>query len=209
MSERLTLSVLYYSSTGTNHAMAEVAAREAERRGADVRFRRVPELAPLEAIRSNPAWIRHHEATRHVSEATLDDLRLADCLLFSMPTRFGGIPAQMKQFLDSAGPLWAKGELANKAVSAMSSAQNLHGGQEATLLAFYTVMWHWGAIVVAPGYTDPAFFPAGGNPYGVSTVAVEDGKLASETVAAVQAQTRRLLEVGSFIREGMKQRSTV
>jgi NAD(P)H dehydrogenase (quinone) len=204
MSEQLTLSVLYYSATGTNHALAEAAARTAEREGAAVRLRRVLELAPDEAVRANPAWSRHREATRHIAEATMDDLKAADCLLFSVPTRFGGIPAQMKQFLDQAGPLWAQGELANKAVSAMSSAQNLHGGQEATLLALYTVMWHWGAIVVAPGYTHPAYFAAGGNPYGVSTVAVENGQLAEETVAAVEAQTRRLLQVGGWIRAGLK-----
>ncbi len=201
----LTLTVLYYSATGTNHAMAQEAAREGERQGARVRLRQVAELAPEAAIAMNAAWQAHRAATRHVEVATLEDLQAADCLMVSMPTRFGGIPAQMKQFLDQAGPLWATGKLVNKAVSAMSSAQNPHGGQEATLLSFYTVMWHWGAIVVAPGYTDPTFIAAGGNPYGVSTVAVEGGRLKPETVAAVQAQTRRLLQVGGWIRDGASQ----
>ena len=198
----LTLTVLYYSATGTNHAMAAEAAQEGERLGARVRLRQVPELAPESAIAGNPAWQAHRAATRDVAVATLDDLRDADCLMVSMPTRFGGIPAQMKQFLDQTGPLWATGRLVNKAVSAMSSAQNPHGGQEATLLAFYTIMFHWGAIVVPPGYSDPAFIAAGGNPYGVSTVAVQGGALKPETATAVQAQTRRLLEVGRWIRDG-------
>lgn len=58
----------------------------------------------------------------------------------------------------------------------MSSAQNTHGGQEATILSLYTTMYHWGAIVVASGYTDPVTFGAGGNPYGTSVTIGQDGK---------------------------------
>ena len=39
----------------------------------------------------------------------------------------------------------------NKVVSGMSSAQNPHGGQEATIKSLYTSMMHWGAIIVSPG----------------------------------------------------------
>lgn len=44
----------------------------------------------------------------------------------------------------------------------MTSAQNPHGGQEATILSIYTTKYHWGAIVAAPGYTDPVTFGAEG-----------------------------------------------
>ena len=90
-----------------------------------------------------------------MKEASLDDLEWADALIFSMPSRFGNLPSQMKQFLDTTGGLWAEGKLVNKVVSAMASAQNPNGGQEQTILNLYTTMYHWGAIVVAPGYTDP------------------------------------------------------
>ncbi len=188
------IAVIYYSATGTNHRLALEAEKAAREMGAEVRVRRVPELAPPEAINSNPAWKEHVEKTADVAVASLDDLDWADGLIFSVPTRYGNMAAQMKQFLDSTGPLWAQGKLANKTVTAMSSAANPHGGQETTILALYTSMYHWGAIVVAPGYTDQVLFAAGGNPYGTSVTASEEG-IPAETLAAVSHQTKRLVEI--------------
>jgi NAD(P)H dehydrogenase (quinone) len=198
------VAVIYYSATGTNHAMAEEAVRAVVDLGAEARLRKVPELAPETAVAANPDWARHREATAEVPEATLEDVDWGDVLIFSTPTRYGGPAAQMKQFLDQSGPLWAKGRLTNKVVTAMTSAQNPHGGQEATLLALYTSMWHWGAIVVAPGYTDPAFMAAGGNPYGVSTVAAPGGNLAPEIRRAVRSQATRAVQVAQWLKLGQE-----
>jgi NAD(P)H dehydrogenase (quinone) len=38
-------------------------------------------------------------------------------------------------------------------------------------------MYHWGALVVTPGYTDPVIFGAGGNPYGTSVTVDQNGKM--------------------------------
>ncbi len=192
------IAVIYYSATGTNHQLALAAVEGAKEVGADVRLRRVKELAPKEAMATNPAWMSHHEATREtVAEATLDDLDWADGMVFSVPTRFGGMAAQMKQFLDTAGPLWGQGKLAGKVVTAMSSASNAHGGQEATILSLYTTMYHWGAIVVAPGYTDPVLFPAGGNPYGTSVTATKEGTVPEEVLAAARYQAQRVVRIAA------------
>ena len=51
---------------------------------------------------------------------------------------------------------------------------------------------HWGAVIVAPGYTDPSIFEAGGNPYGYSTNA---GGFDDKGRAAVAHQARRLVEM--------------
>lgn len=161
------VAVIYYSSTGTTHAMALAAAEAAEKAGAEVRLRRVAELAPAEAIRSNEQWSAHRDATRDVAEATLDDLEWADALVFGTPTRFGVMAAQLKQYLDGAGPLWAQGKLANKIFAGFCSTATAHGGHESTLLSLFTVAYHWGSIVVTPGYTQPAQFESG-NPYGGS-----------------------------------------
>lgn len=75
--------------------------------------------------------------------------------------------AQLKQFVDGTGGLWAKGLLADKVYSAFTSAATEHGGNESTLLGLNNVFIHWGGIIVAPGYTDPVKF-ADGNPYGTS-----------------------------------------
>ncbi|MFS0781946.1 NAD(P)H:quinone oxidoreductase [Bacillus sp. 1P06AnD] len=202
--ENVKVAVIYYSSTGTNHKMAEWAAEAAKETGAEVKLVKIPELAPDVAIDSNPAWRTHVDATQHVPEATLADLEWADAYIFSIPTRFGNVPGQVKQFIDTAGGLWAQGKTVNKVVSAMSSAQNAHGGQEQTILALYTTMHHWGAIVVAPGYADPSTFAAGGNPYGTSVTVPAPGEMNEDAEAAVKFQAKRTATVAKWVKAGMQ-----
>ncbi|MET3506376.1 NAD(P)H dehydrogenase (quinone) [Halalkalibacter oceani] len=196
------LAVIYYSSTGTNYQMAKWAEEGGKAAGAEVKVLKVPELAPEAAIASNPAWKAHLEATSDVPEVTLDDLEWADAIIFSAPTRFGNVPAQVKQFLDTTGGLWATGKLANKVVSAMSSASNAHGGQEATILSIYTTMYHWGAIVAAPGYTDPLLFASGGNPYGTSVTVDQEGNMQENVEEAAKYQAKRTVQVAESLKKG-------
>jgi NAD(P)H dehydrogenase (quinone) len=192
------VAVIFYSSTGTNHAMAKAVAEGAQKGGAsEVRVLRVPENAPREAVEGNPDWKAWLEGPgAEVPEATLDDLVWADGIAFGTPTRFGNVASQMKSFLDSSGPLWAEGKLVDKVVTGFTSALNTHGGNESTLLALYNTMYHFGAIVVAPGYTDPAVYAGGGNPYGTSHALGQDQQAPSEEVLdAARHQGRRLAEV--------------
>jgi len=201
--EKIKLNIVYYSATGTNYEMAKWAKEAAEEAGAEVKILKVPELAPQAAIESNPGWKAHTEATQHVPEVTLDDIAEADALIFSIPTRYGGMPGQMKQFLDTTGGLWFEGKLANKVVSAMGSAGNSHGGQEATMLQFYTTMYHWGAIVAAPGYTDPVTFAAGGNPYGTTVTSGQNG-MVEDVKDAVRHQAKRTVTVADWVKKGLQ-----
>lgn len=163
------ITVMYYSSTGTIHALASALADGAHNAGAQVRLRRVPELAPDSAIDANPAWRAHHDhAAAHIEVATLEDLRWADGYAFGTPTRFGTPAAQLKQFIDTTSGLWQEGVMANKPVTSFTSAVNLHGGAESTILALNNVFYHWGSLIIGPGYTDPVVYGAGGNPYGAS-----------------------------------------
>ncbi|CAM3546318.1 NAD(P)H:quinone oxidoreductase [Cytobacillus oceanisediminis] len=196
------LAVIYYSMGGTNYQLSKWAEEGAKEAGAEVKVLKVPELAPQSAIEGNPAWKATVEATKDVPEVTGDDLEWADAIIFSVPTRFGNMPSQMKQFLDTTGGLWAQGKLANKVVSAMTSAQNPHGGQEATILSLYTTMYHWGAIVATPGYTDPVIFGAGGNPYGTSVTVDQDGKMIEDVEAAVKHQAKRTITVAEWVKKG-------
>ena len=188
------LGVIYYSTYGTNHQMAEVAAEAARTAGAEVRLRKVRETAPEGVVAGQDAWRAQAERTASVPEVSHDDMEWANAYLFSAPTRYGVSASQLRAFIDTLGPLWLQGKLANKAVSAMSSAQNAHGGQESTILGLYTTMMHWGAVIVAPGYTDPSLFAAGGNPYGTSVTATGQ-PLTEESKAAIRHQTRRLVEM--------------
>jgi NAD(P)H dehydrogenase (quinone) len=194
------LAIIYYSSTGTNYKLAKWAEQGAKESGAEVKVLKVPELAPKEAIESNSAWKNHLEETKDVPEVKLDDLEWADAIIFSVPTRFGNVPAQMKQFLDTTGGLWFNGKLVNKVVSAMSSASNPHGGQEQTILSLYTTMYHWGAIVAAPGYADPVTFAAGGNPYGTSVTVDSDGNMKEDVEEAVKFQAKRTISIAERVK---------
>ncbi|HWO55899.1 MAG TPA: NAD(P)H:quinone oxidoreductase [Paenibacillus cookii] len=196
-------AIIYYSSGGTNYQLAQWAAEGAKQAGSEVKVLKVAETAPQSAIDSNPAWKANQEATQHIPEASLADLEWADAIIFSIPTRFGNMPVQMKQFLDLTGGLWFHGKLMNKVVSAMASAQNPHGGQEETILSLYTSMYHWGAIIAAPGYTDPSLFAAGGNPYGTSVTVGQDGKMIEDVKEAVMHQAKRTVTVADWVKTGL------
>lgn len=196
------LAVIFYSMGGTNVQLSKWAAEGAKEAGAEVKVFKVKELAPESAIEGNEAWKATVENTKDIPEVTPEDLEWADAIIFSVPTRFGNMPSQMKQFLDTTGGLWAQGKLVNKVVSAMSSAQNPHGGQEATILSLYTTMYHWGAIVAAPGYTDPVTFGAGGNPYGTSVTVDQDGNMVEDVEAAVKHQAKRTVTVAGWVKNG-------
>lgn len=185
------LAIVYYSSTGNTHRMAREIAAGAEAAGAETRLRQVAELAPDAAIDANPAWRAHIEATRDVPVATPDDLEWADGFVFGTPTRFGLPAAQLKQFIDTLGGLWMEGKLTDKVVSAFTGAGNVHGGQESTLLALQNVFYHWGAILVPPGYTDASIYAAGGNPYGTSFTDGQGTPLPDTTLQAARHQGAR------------------
>jgi NAD(P)H dehydrogenase (quinone) len=202
---QIKLAIIYYSATGANHQMAQWAAEGARGTGAEVRLLRLQETAPESAVSANPAWNKNLQATKDIQVAAIDDLEWADAIIFSVPTRYGNMPVQAKQFFDMTGGLWFQGKLANKVVSAMTSAMNAHGGQESTLLALYTSFYHWGAIVAAPGYTDPAIFASGGNPYGASATADGEGNIlnAEQLQPSVMHQARRTVQVAGWVKQGM------
>ncbi|MFY1637899.1 NAD(P)H:quinone oxidoreductase [Solwaraspora sp. WMMB335] len=203
MDDRTKLSVIYYSATGTTYAMAQAAVEAAEKAGAEVRLRKVRELAPEEAIRSNSGWHAHRLETQDVMEVELDDLSWSDAVIFGTPTRYGVMAAQLKQFIDSSGPLWARGVLADKVFSAFCSTATAHGGQESTLTSLFNVVYHWGGIVVTPGYVEPSQF-VGGNPYGASHTS-NNGEIPPDEAAltATALTARRAVEIATALKRGL------
>jgi NAD(P)H dehydrogenase (quinone) len=190
------LAIVYYSSTGTVDAMARRAAETAEKAGAEVRLRHVRETAPDQAVQSQEAWAAHVEAVRDEPVAEPDDLAWADAVLVGTPTRFGSAASQLQAFIDTLGPLWGQGALADKVYAAFTASQTAHGGQESTLLNLYTNFAHWGGIIVPPGYTDPTKF-VDGNPYGAShgTGPDNDAPLGDAEHDALDHLVTRVLDV--------------
>lgn len=166
--------VLYYSSYGHIETMAEAVADGARSAGAAVDIKRVPELVPEEVARA-----AHFKLDQAAPVARIDDLANYDAVVFGVPTRFGNMAAQMKNFLDQAGPLWAKNALVGKVGAVFSSSGTQHGGQESTILSFHNTLLHHGMILVGLPYscalqmrTDEI---TGGSPYGASTITGGDG----------------------------------
>jgi NAD(P)H dehydrogenase (quinone) len=196
------VSVIYYSATGSVHTLAKQAVEAAEKAGAEVRLRKVHELAPEEAIASNEGWSKHRLETQDVAEASAEDVTWADAVIFGTPTRYGNVSAQLKQFLDTLGPQWAQGQLANKVYTGFVSAGTGHGGLETTLLALYNSIHHFGGIIVSPGYTDPSKF-VDGNPYGASHVSANGANPPQEQdLTAVAYSATRATQIAAQLQRG-------
>jgi NAD(P)H dehydrogenase (quinone) len=195
-------AVIYYSATGSVYALAQAVVAGAEKAGAETRLRKVHELAPDEAVASNEGWQAHALETQAVIEASLEDLEWADAVIFGTPTRYGNMAAQMKQFIDTTGPLWAAGKLANKVYAGFVSTGTAHGGQESTLLALANTFYHWGGVIVGPGYLDPIQFTAG-NPYGASHISANGAHPPGEVdLASAEFTGRRAVEIANALRLG-------
>lgn len=186
------ITIFFYSTYGTNHKVAQLAADAAEAAGAEVRLRRVSETAPADVVQGQEAWREQLQKMQDIPEVSADDMVWADGYFVSAPTRYGVPASQIRAFIDTLGPLWQEGKLANKTFTATTSAQTLHGGQETTLHSLYTTAMHWGAIIVVPGYADPVKFEDGGNAYGFSCQA---GKLDEVGERSIAYQARRLVEM--------------
>ena len=172
--------ILYYSTYGHVYRMAQAVAEGARKvSGAEVELRRVPETLPPEVLAKMGA-VESQSAQSQVPVCTLDDLASADAVIFGTPTRFGNMCAQMRQFLDSTGPLWAEGRLVGKVGSVFTSSATQHGGQESTLLSFHITLLHHGFVVAGLPYTFQGQMRidevTGGSPYGASTIAGGSGE---------------------------------
>lgn len=166
--------VLYYSSYGHIERMAEAVAEGARSAGADVAVKRVPELVPETVAKAS-----HFKLDQAAPIASVDELPDYDAIIIGVPTRFGNMPAQMKNFLDQTGGLWFGGKLIGKVGSVFSSTATQHGGQESTILSTHTVLLHHGMVIVGLPYSFQGQMGVkvvtGGSPYGATTIADGDG----------------------------------
>ena len=198
--ELVKVSVIYYSATGTVHALAEAIVEGAEKAGGEVRLRKVVEPASPEAISAKPAWAEHVANTADVLEVSLEDLEWADAVIFGTPTRFGNPASALRAFMETTNVLWFHGKLADKVYSAFTASNTAHGGQESTLLSLGNTFYHWGGIIVPPGYTDPVLFKTG-NPYGTSHIAGE-GPPGDLILQAARHQGKRVVDTTAALKAG-------
>ncbi|WP_296592921.1 NAD(P)H:quinone oxidoreductase [Methylophaga sp.] len=167
--------VLYYSMYGHTETMAKAVAEGARSvEDTEVTLKRVPEIIPEEKARD--AGVKLDQSA---PVASTDELADYDAIIFGTPTRFGNMCAQMRNFLDQTGGLWANGKLIGKVGSVFTSTGTQHGGQETTITSFHTTLLHHGMIIVGVPYSCKGITKmneiTGGSPYGSSTLADSDG----------------------------------
>ncbi|VEF15572.1 NAD(P)H:quinone oxidoreductase [Stutzerimonas stutzeri] len=165
--------VLYYSSYGHIETLAHAVADGVRQAGALAQVKRVPELVPEHVARK-----AGYRTLQPADVASVAELPEYDAIVIGTPTRFGNMAAQMKNFLDQCGGLWADDRLVGKVGSVFTSTGSQHGGQESTILATHTVLLHLGMVIVGLPYSFKGQLRmdavTGGSPYGASTLA-DDG----------------------------------
>ncbi len=166
--------VLYYSTWGHVETMARAVAKGAAGvPGTEVVVKRVPELMPEDVAKRANAKL---DQEAPIAEPT--ELADYDAIVFGTPTRFGNMAAQMRNFLDQTGPLWARGALVGKVGSVFTST-GTGGGNETTITSFHNTLLHHGMVIVGLPYAAPQLADIsevkGGSPYGAGTIAGPKG----------------------------------
>jgi NAD(P)H dehydrogenase (quinone) len=172
------IKIVFYSMYGHTYRMAEAVAEGAkEVQGAEVQMLQVPELVPDDILARSGAK-QARSVFVHIPISKPEDLADADAVIFGTPTRFGNMCAQMRNFLDQTGLLWAQNALVGKVGSVFTSTGLQHGGQETTITSFHTTLLHLGMIIVGVPYSEKRQMAmdemTGGSPYGASTIAGPD-----------------------------------
>ncbi|MBS0269338.1 MAG: NAD(P)H:quinone oxidoreductase [Proteobacteria bacterium] len=193
--------VLYYSSYGHIEKMSEAVAEGVREAGAEATIKRVPELVPEEVAQK-----MHFKLDQAAPIATVNELADYDAIIIGVPTRFGNMPAQMKNFLDQTGGLWLSGKLIGKVGSVFTSTATQHGGQESTILSTHTVLLHQGMVIVGLPYSFQGQMGVkeitGGSPYGASTITDGDGSRqpSENELAAARFQGRHVAQIAARLK---------
>jgi NAD(P)H dehydrogenase (quinone) len=102
-----------------------------------------------------------------------------DGFIFIFPTRYGGAPGAVQNFLDLTEGLWSQRLLVDRVAGVMVSSATQHGGQERTIRAFQNSLLHHGMILVGANPREVAAIGIGAvsgcSPYGASTISGSDG----------------------------------
>ena len=112
--------IIYYSQTGTTKKMAEIIADEVKNNGCGVDL-------------------------KSVSEIKAEELLGYDGIIVGSPTYYGTLAAQIKELFDKSVAF--HGQLDGKVGAAFSSAANIAGGNETTILSISEAMLIHGMII--------------------------------------------------------------
>jgi NAD(P)H:quinone oxidoreductase type IV len=203
------IQVVFYSMYGHVWRMAEAIAEGARSvSDTDVGLFQVPELVPEEILKKSGAK-KAREPFAQIPIATVDQLAVADAIIFGTPTRFGNMAGQMRNFLDQTGGLWMRGALIGKVGSVFVSTGTQHGGQETTATSFHNTLLHHGMIIVGVPYSVAEMSDmeeiTGGTPYGASTLTKPDNsRMPTENELSIaRFQGRHVATIAKRLKAGL------
>ena len=108
--------VIFYSMYGHVAKLASQIRSSVEQTGCDCRLFQIAETLNDEIL----GKMRALPKSRDIPFIRPEQLLEADGYLFGMPTRFGSIPTQVKNFFDACGGHWISDALIGKPVSVIS-----------------------------------------------------------------------------------------
>jgi NAD(P)H:quinone oxidoreductase type IV len=198
------VQVIFYSLYGHVYQLAEaITAGAREVPDAEVALYQVPELIPEDVLKRIGA-MQTRAQFAHIQIASVDHLPDADAIFFGTPTRFGNMCAQMRNFLDQTGGLWARHALVGKVGTVFASTGTQHGGQETTITSFHTTLLHLGMVIVGVPYSAQQLTNmdeiTGGGPYGATTLAGGDGRsrpVSQNELATARFQGRHVTDIAA------------
>ncbi len=173
----------------------------------DVIIKRVAELVPEHVARKSGMKL-----DQDAPIASPNELGDYNAVIFGTPTRYGGMAAQMRNFLDQTGGLWVKGALVGKVGSVFASTGTQHGGQETTITSFHTTLLHHGMIIVGLPYSFAGQSRmdevTGGSPYGATTIKGGDGSRqpSQNELEGARFQGRHVAEIAARLERGAGER---
>ncbi|MBQ4133724.1 MAG: NAD(P)H:quinone oxidoreductase [Desulfovibrionaceae bacterium] len=166
----------FYSLYGHTYALARAVASGVEKAGGVPKLRFAEETLPPEVLEKMNAPAPEIRGAQ-LPSPTPDEMAASAGIIFGCPTRFGGMPAQMRAFLDRCGGLWVTRALSGKVGGSFVSTNTQHGGQETTHFAFHTFMLHHDMLISGAGFSHPSLSDIkevnGGSPYGAGVIARE------------------------------------
>jgi len=190
------IAVIYYSTWGHIHTMAQSVVKGAESVGAEVTLLQIAETLPPEVLAK-----MHAAPKADVPIVNVSDLPNYDGLIFGAPTRYGQPAAQYKALWDATGQLWQTGALNGKFASFFHGTATLGGGQETTASTNLSHFVHHGMIYIPLGYGNPSLFNLtevhGGSPWGAGCLSGPDGsrKPSALELGLAEYQGKRVAEI--------------
>lgn len=197
--------IIYYSMYGNTFELAKYIEQGAKTvQDTEVILKQVPDLMPESVINSDERLKASKEKQKQIPIAAPNELADYDAIIWGTPTRYGNVCAQVKNFMDQTGALWASGKLENKVSGVFVSTASIHGGQETTLTSAMLPLFHMGMIVVGVPYSVPQMSTTktGGTPYGPSHVAGSnsDNEISLEEAEIAKAFGKRIAEITKKIK---------